>query len=169
MSRRERGTDPDATLPQAHRYHDDPIDDDDTLDADESNTFTIRPGDDEAGSDEEYLNGQKKSSISKYIPNSVRRWSKAIANWTKGPDPPRTYHIGPGIFPEFQEMPLHLVERHLPKRKHRIAALLALYFAWLLCFVLVLSKSAFASDIPGYGSPVRVSCGARYWYEQTNP
>ncbi|KAK3078809.1 hypothetical protein LTS18_006569, partial [Coniosporium uncinatum] len=65
MSRRERGTDPDATLPQAHRYHDDPTDDDDQFDADESNTFTIRPGDDEAGSDEEYLNGWKKSSISK--------------------------------------------------------------------------------------------------------
>lgn len=34
---------------------------------------------------------------------------------------------------------------------------------WILAFGLVLHKSAFSSDIPGHGSPVRIRCTDRFW------
>jgi hypothetical protein len=40
------------------------------------------------------------------------------------------------------------------------------YLSWLLAFSLVLWKSSFAASIPGYGTPIRLGCSARYWSEK---
>ena len=149
------------------RYHDDEniSSEDDTLmvDADESAPF-LRPGSSELGdlSDDEL--SPQKNWILKHIPPRIRKAGRTAWRWTKGPNPPRIYKIRP-FFPVVQEAPIKLLDRYLPKRRHKFLLLLASYFIWLLSFSLVLRKSAFSSDVPGYGSPVRIGCGARYWYE----
>ncbi|KAL9063279.1 MAG: hypothetical protein Q9157_008322 [Trypethelium eluteriae] len=100
--------------------------------------------------------------VEKRIPVPLRRASKATVKWVKGPQPPYIYTIEP-IFPAIQTTPIHLVDRFLPKRRHKAAALLFFYFSWLLIFSLVLRKSAFATEIEGFGVPVTISCAARYW------
>ncbi|KAF2094449.1 LCCL domain-containing protein [Rhizodiscina lignyota] len=132
-------------------------------DADESAAF-LRPSDDELGesSEDDLSPEQLKHSVLRYIPPRIRKAGKAVARWTKGPNPPRIYKIKP-IFPQVQEAPIKLLDRYLPKKRHKFLLLIAFYFLWLLCFSLVLHKSAFSSDVPGYGSPVRLSCGASYW------
>ncbi|KAF2841284.1 hypothetical protein M501DRAFT_1000451 [Patellaria atrata CBS 101060] len=118
----------------------------------------IRPD----GADEDEATTRTSALLNKYIPPRAKRAWKSTVKWMKGPQPPRPYRIRP-YFPAIQEAPIRLLERYAPKRKHKILILVALYFCWLLSFSLVLHKSAFASDVPGYGSPVRIGCTARYW------
>ncbi|KAF2157756.1 hypothetical protein K461DRAFT_219004 [Myriangium duriaei CBS 260.36] len=94
-------------------------------------------------------------------PRLLRYWS-ATAKWVRGPQPPRIYTITP-LFPTIQHAPLALLDKYAPKKIHRVALLVAVYAAWLLSFSLVQWKSSFASEIRGYGAPVRLSCHARYW------
>lgn len=82
--------------------------------------------------------------------------------WVKGPNPPRPYKIEP-FFPQIQTAPIRFLDRYFPKRRHRVLLLLVFCFFWLLAFALVLHESAFSSDVPGYGSPTRIGCTARYW------
>lgn len=56
-----------------------------------------------------------------------------------------------------------MLDRYFPKRKHKILLLAVFYMCWILTFGLVLHRSAFAADIPGYGSPVRITCTDRFW------
>lgn len=97
------------------------------------------------------------------VPAPIKRASGAVVGWVKGPRPPRIYKIEP-IFPAVQTFPLQLVDRYLPKSRHRVAALLLFYILWLTAFAAVLHHSAFADEIAGYGSPSRVTCLSRYWY-----
>jgi hypothetical protein len=113
-------------------------------------------------SDEEYYSTQEPYYASKYIPPRLQRVCKATATWVKGPQPPRPWKIHP-IFPKVQIAPVQLLNSYFPKRKHKVILLLFFYFCWLLSFGLVLHRSAFAADIPGYGSPVRVRCNDRFW------
>lgn len=92
----------------------------------------------------------------------IRRARAVALDWIKGPKPPRIWKITP-IFPGIQEAPLRLLDRYAPETWQRFLLLIALYFFYILAFVLVLRKSAFASDVPGYGSPARISCGASFW------
>lgn len=76
--------------------------------------------------------------------------------------PPRQYRIEP-FFPHFQTAPLRLVERFLPTRSSRVCALVAFHALWALVFLSILHASVTGPDIPGYGAPVRLSCGAKLW------
>lgn len=98
-----------------------------------------------------------------YVPKPVNRVVNSIATWIKGPQPPRPYKITP-FFPAIQTAPPRLLDKYVPKRKHKGWLLVAFYALWLLCFSLVLRKSAFSSDIGDYGSPVRLTCLSRFWY-----
>ncbi|KAF2090890.1 LCCL domain-containing protein [Saccharata proteae CBS 121410] len=114
------------------------------------------------GGDDEDLLPPTAAQAPKYVPRSVQRFTNKVAVWIKGPQPPRPYRIHP-FFPQVQEAPIRLLEKVAPKRRHKVWLLVAFYALWLLCFSLVLRKSAFATDIPGYGSPVRIGCTARFW------
>ncbi|KAK5166505.1 uncharacterized protein LTR77_008048 [Saxophila tyrrhenica] len=109
--------------------------------------------------------GTWKEHISGRIPPRLKRAWAATVKWAKGPDPPRIYSIEP-IFPKIQHAPLALLDRYAPKKIHKFGLLLAVYFSWLLAFSLVLWRSSFAASIPGYGTPVRLGCYARYWNEK---
>ncbi|KAF2170899.1 hypothetical protein M409DRAFT_63929 [Zasmidium cellare ATCC 36951] len=100
--------------------------------------------------------------VSERIPSRLKdAWSKTV-EWVKGPNPPRIYKITP-IFPNIQHAPIALLDRYAPKRRQRFWLLILLYASWLFVFSLMLWKSSFAAQIPGYGTPVRLSCSARYW------
>lgn len=113
-------------------------------------------------SDEEYFQHYEPSPILKYIPPRIRRISRAVAKWVKGPQPPRPWKIRP-FFPGIQSAPIQFLNNYFPKRKQKVALLIFFYICWLAAFSLVLNRSAFASDIPGYGSPVRIQCTDRFW------
>lgn len=97
-----------------------------------------------------------------WMPGPLKRTSAAVVRWAKGPDPPRIYKITP-LFPKLQITPITLLNRYLPQRAHKIWALLAFYFCFLLCFVTILHESAFSDEIPGYGSPLTISCTDTFW------
>ncbi|KAF2140398.1 uncharacterized protein K452DRAFT_230799 [Aplosporella prunicola CBS 121167] len=97
-----------------------------------------------------------------YVPKSVQRFVNAAGTWIKGPQPPRPYKITP-FFPAIQTAPQRLLDRYAPKRKQKVWLLVGFYVTWFLCFSLVLRKSAFSSEIEGYGSPVRITCTTRFW------
>lgn len=100
-----------------------------------------------------------------YVPKPVQRAVNSIATWVKGPQPPRPYSIHP-FFPDIQTAPPRLLDKYLPKRKQKAWLLVGYYALWLLCFALVLRKSAFATEVGEYGSPVRITCTSRFWYER---
>ncbi|OAL04340.1 hypothetical protein IQ06DRAFT_290468 [Phaeosphaeriaceae sp. SRC1lsM3a] len=113
-------------------------------------------------SDEEHYAAQGPYNTSKYIPPRVQHTWSNIVTWVKGPQPPRPWKIHP-YFPKVQTAPIRLVDRYFPKKKQKIYLLVAFYFCWILTFGLVLRRSAFAADIPGYGAPVRIRCNDRLW------
>jgi hypothetical protein len=147
------------------RYHDDEnaSSEEDTVAADEGAAF-LRPTDDELSSDDasDIPPDRLKHHWARFIHPRIRKAAIWVARWTKGPNPPRIYKITP-VFPVIQEAPIKLLDRYLPKRKHKIILLLAFYFVWFLTFALVLKQSAFSADVPGWGSPVRLGCGSTYW------
>lgn len=153
-------------LEQVRRYHDDPGDDDDD--------------DDTIGPDAPLRNSQRPSAefddlirhehpswrdrVAERIPPRLKKVWRVTVKWVKGPQPPRTYTITP-LFPKVQHAPIALLDRYAPKKTQRFWLLVATYFCWLLAFSLVLRKSSFSAQIPGYGSPMRLGCQARYWNE----
>ena len=110
---------------------------------------------------EEHYRPEQSHSLAKYLPPQLQRMWQSTVVWVKGPQPPRPWKIRP-FFPHVQTAPLRLLNNYFPKRKHKIALLVFFYFCWILTFGLVLHRSAFAADIPGYGSPVRVRCTDRF-------
>lgn len=139
--------------PQAYR-------DDET-----ANTSSAEPADVPANSEtsgEEYYSPQEPYYTSKYIPPRLQRTWNNVVVWVKGPQPPRPWKIHP-FFPKIQTAPIQLLNNYFPERRQKIALLVFFYFCWLLTFGLVLHRSAFAADIPGYGSPVRIRCTDRFW------
>ncbi|KAI9719542.1 MAG: hypothetical protein M1828_006171 [Chrysothrix sp. TS-e1954] len=96
------------------------------------------------------------------IPDPVRQSSRRVLIWVKGPQPPRTWIITP-FFPKVQTAPIKLLNQWLPQQRHRITALIAFYLVYLICFLSVLKRSAFSSEVPGYGSPATISCTSTWW------
>ena len=109
-----------------------------------------------------WMRESSKSFNWKWVPLPIRTASRAIASWSKGPDPPRIQKISP-CFQPVQEAPLRLVDHFCPKKKHKIALLAFFYFCWILIFSLVLNHSATAGNIKGYGTPQQIWCGASFW------
>jgi len=158
---RERYTDEEANdheIAQSEdTYHDDPLSEEETLLPSASDSLR------QVGMQAHRTHTSWRSRIHDRIPQRLHRSWAATVDWVKGPDPPRLFTITP-YFPTIQHAPLQLLDRYAPKRIHRFWLLIAFYFCWLLAFILIQWKSSFASDIPGYGSPVRLWCGAHYWY-----
>lgn len=103
-----------------------------------------------------------RTTLSGKRPGRIRAATAAIANWAKGPIPPRPYKIEP-FFPSFQMGPILLLEKGLPRRRSRIWLFLAFIFFWILVFASILYKSAASEDVPGYGPPIKLSCVSRVW------
>jgi hypothetical protein len=98
----------------------------------------------------------------KWVPLPIRQSFRSFAAWSKGPNPPQIQSIEP-FFPFIQEAPLKLVDRFLPTKKHKAAALAVFYGAWILTFTLILHYSSQSGNIEGYGQPSPIWCGASFW------
>ena len=109
-----------------------------------------------------WLRESSKSFHWRWVPVRFRQAARAVIAWSKGPDPPQIQKITP-FFPWMQEAPAMFIEKHIPKRRHKATLLAFFYFCWLLTFILVLSHSAQAGNIEGYGKPQPIWCGASFW------
>ena len=109
-----------------------------------------------------FLQDQSSYRYWKWIPVPVRRVGKGLGRWAKGPDPPRIHEIKP-LFPTIQEAPIRLLDKYVPKRRHRVVLLIGYYFLWFLTFALVMRQSTFATEIEGWGAPGNIGCGNTYW------
>lgn len=109
-----------------------------------------------------FMQDQASYRHMKWVPTPVRRVSKSLAKWAKGPDPPHIHTIEP-ILPIVQEFPIRLLDHYIPKRRHRIALLIAFYFTWILTFAVVMKQSTIATEIEGWGAPGNIGCGNTYW------
>lgn len=109
-----------------------------------------------------FLQDERSYRYLKWIPVPVRRASKRLAIWAKGPSPPHIHTIRP-IFPWIQELPIRLLDQYIPKRRHRVTLLIGYYFLWVLTFALVMRQATFATEIEGWGAPGNIGCGNTYW------
>lgn len=153
---------------QDEHYHDDP-DNEDTDAPITSDAPLITPSQrPSADFDGLHLGGHSKPTwkeqLTARIPPALQRACSATVTWVKGPNPPHVYSITP-VFPAIQHAPLALLDRYFPKRIQKFALLLAFYTLYLLSFALILHASNASASIPGYGTPARLGCTARYWAE----
>lgn len=116
-----------------------------------------------------WMRESSKSFRWRWIPLPMRRFGRSVGHyaslankWSYGPEEARIQRIVP-FFPIVQEAPLWLVDNLLPKRIHKVFALLLLYLAWLLTFCLIIRDSAASGNIEGYGSPTSIWCGENFW------
>lgn len=86
-----------------------------------------------------------------------------VGSFLRGPDPPRKHRIRP-IFEGLQTAPIRVVKRLFPSLRLKVIALIAFHALWAAIFLTILNWSAVGPEIPGYGMPNRLSCGARLWY-----
>jgi hypothetical protein len=98
----------------------------------------------------------------KWVPYPVRRALRATAKWAKGPSTPQRYRIAP-LFPLVQHAPLVFVDKYLPRKRHRAAAVFAYFAIWLITFALVMRGGLIAAEIPEWGTPSLIGCGSTYW------
>jgi hypothetical protein len=109
-----------------------------------------------------WMRESAKSFKYTWVPLPLRKAGRAAATWIKGPSPPRELRIQP-IYPKIQEAPLRLMDRYVPKQRHRICLLIALYAAWFLTWSLMLKHNSTSGYIEGYGKPANIWCGASFW------
>ncbi|QPC73565.1 hypothetical protein HYE68_004317 [Fusarium pseudograminearum] len=98
----------------------------------------------------------------KWVPYPVRRSVNWVAKWSHGPTNPQPYRIKP-FFPTVQEYPLFLLERFIPRRKHRLWLVFFYLSIWIVTFALVKRRDSVASEIEGWGMPQTIGCGVSYW------
>jgi len=98
----------------------------------------------------------------KWVPLPVRKATRTVVNWVKGPVPPRVLKIEP-VFPKIQQAPIRLLDRYVPKKKHRFLLLTAVCASWFLTWSLMLKHHSTSGYIKGYGKPTNLWCGASFW------
>ncbi|GES63486.1 LCCL domain protein [Aspergillus terreus] len=103
-------------------------------------------------------------------PKANERFSctvSGIRSWVKGPAIPHKYRINPW-FLRWQTAPGRLVDRYFPSTTAKVWLLLACLGAWGAVFLEILDWSVSGQEIPGYGSPVTLSCSGRLWSNATD-
>jgi hypothetical protein len=110
-----------------------------------------------------WMRESAKSFRYKWVPLPLRKAGRATAEWVKGPIPPRELRINP-LYPQIQEAPIRLMDKYLPKQRHRICLLVAFYAVWFLMWSLMLKHNSTSGYIEGYGKPTNIWCGASFWF-----
>ena len=151
---------------QTPQSHIPPLTDDES-EAETENNLHVRSGSD--CSDGEgllpmpiWLGEQAANFRYKWVPLPLRKAGRAVVKFVKGPVPPKELHIV-GLFPKIQQAPVKLLDRYLPKKRHRIFLLVAFYAAWFLTWSLMLKHHAASGYIKGYGRPANLWCGSSFW------
>ncbi|EED17620.1 LCCL domain protein [Talaromyces stipitatus ATCC 10500] len=89
-----------------------------------------------------------------------------FSSFLRGPNPPRRHRIRP-FFESFQTAPIRIIKRLFPTLRSQAIALIAFHALWATIFLTILNWSVLGPEIPGYGMPNRLSCGARLWHNGT--
>lgn len=110
-----------------------------------------------------WMRESAKSFRYRWLPLPLRKAGRATLEWIKGPRPPRELRIEP-LYPDIQSAPLRLMDRYLPKQRHRICLLIAFYAIWFLTWSLMLKHNSTSAYIEGYGKPSSLWCGASFWF-----
>ncbi|KAL6238084.1 hypothetical protein BDW75DRAFT_237772 [Aspergillus navahoensis] len=90
-----------------------------------------------------------------------------IGEWMRGPSPLHKYRINPWLA-QWQTAPGRLIERYVRSTRTRLCLLLACLLLWGVAFISILHTSVAGQEIPGHGSPVKLSCSSRLWSNATN-
>jgi len=98
----------------------------------------------------------------RWVPQPVRNTGNKIDAWVRGPPEPKDWKITP-LLPAVQHAPIKLLDRFLPRHKHRVWLYTAFCAAWVLTFSLVLWSGQQVAEIPFWGEPQDISCGTIYW------
>ncbi|CEL03057.1 Putative LCCL domain protein (AFU_orthologue; AFUA_5G08630) [Aspergillus calidoustus] len=127
---------------------------------------------DPAPADREQSTSEPLLPTSSYRPaqEPTRRFTctaSGIWDWICGPEPPHKYRINPWLA-RWQTAPDRLIERYFPGKKSKVALLLAALLVWGVVFISILHASVTGQEIPGHGSPVKLSCWSRLWSNSTN-
>ncbi|KAL3452134.1 LCCL domain-containing protein [Aspergillus insuetus] len=142
---------------------------------DSSNSQSIadaRDSFDPASADREQSTNEPLLPTSSYRPvqEPKKRFTCTAAgiwDWICGPSPPHKYRINPWLA-RWQTAPDRLIERYFPSKKSKVAVLLAALLVWGVVFISILNASVTGQEIPGHGSPVKLSCWSRLWSNSTN-
>ena len=110
-----------------------------------------------------WMQESAKSFRYRWVPLPLRNAGRATAKWIKGPIPPRELRIKP-LYPQIQEAPIQWMDKYLPKQRHRLSLLIALYAVWFLIWSLMLKHNSTSAYIEGYGKPSNIWCGASFWF-----
>ncbi len=110
-----------------------------------------------------WMRESAKSFRFKWVPLPLRKAGRATAKWITGPTPPRVLRIKP-LYTQIQEAPIRWMDKYLPKQRHRIFLLIALYAVWFLIWSLMLKHNSTSAYIEGYGKPSNIWCGASFWF-----
>lgn len=110
-----------------------------------------------------WMRESSKSFKFKWVPTRVRQSIRAIVRWVEGPDPPRIMRIKP-FYPVVQEAPVKLMDKFLPKQRHRFCLLAFAYCCWFLTWSLMLRHNSTAGYIEGFGKPRNLWCGETLWF-----
>jgi hypothetical protein len=111
-----------------------------------------------------WLQESAKSFRFRWVPLPLRKAGRATVNWVKGPIPPRELKIRP-CFARVQETPIRLMNKYVPKYKHRVCLLMVFNALWFLVWSLMVRHNSTASNIEGFGQPTNLWCGASFWNE----
>lgn len=109
-----------------------------------------------------FLEEDGTHKYSKWIPYSIRKLGRAAADWAHGPLNPVTFRIEP-ILPALQSLPIVLLDRYVPKRKHRLFLFSAYLLLWLLTFSLVKQQESSLTELKPWGKPQEIGCGNYFW------
>jgi hypothetical protein len=94
------------------------------------------------------------------LPAPIARCSRAVVNWTRGPEPPRFYRIAP-LFERIQTFPARWLARLPPWLL--ICMYIAVFVVWAVLFAVILTNYSLPSNIGGFGAPVTLSCVTNLW------
>lgn len=103
-----------------------------------------------------------RSTRNQYAENRPSQ-SGWFGSFFRGPDPPRKHRIRP-IFEGLQTAPIRVVKQLFPSLRSKLIALIVFHALWAAMFLTILNWSVVGPEIPDYGMPNRLSCGARLWY-----
>ncbi|KKK18011.1 hypothetical protein ARAM_005634 [Aspergillus rambellii] len=90
-----------------------------------------------------------------------------VRDWIRKPSSPQKYRINPWLA-HGQTAPGRLIERYFPSTQAKVCLLLGVLGVWGLVFISVLHASVTGQEIPGHGTPVKLSCWSRLWHNATD-
>ncbi|KAF3771056.1 hypothetical protein M406DRAFT_285931 [Cryphonectria parasitica EP155] len=109
-----------------------------------------------------FLEEENLSKHWRWIPYPLRKLGRSALRWAQGPASPVAFRITP-LFPTIQHFPIFLLDKYLPRRKHRILLFIGYILLWILTFSLVKRHESSLTELKPWGKPQEIGCGNYFW------